>query len=96
MWTNHEYPEADFFAEPLNNLGFAYWSIKDYEQAEIVLMECKDYFPNRAIVYLNLGDLFRDLENKEQAVYHYNAFLESRAGTPEQNQRVQEELKKLN
>jgi tetratricopeptide (TPR) repeat protein len=93
-WLNGPYSTAGPYDEILNNLGFAYHRLKLYKEAEQLLVECKRNFPARKIVYLNLADLYRDMQNRPAAVQHYQQFL--RLGVSEaQRAYAQAELKKL-
>jgi lipopolysaccharide biosynthesis regulator YciM len=63
--------------EILNNLGFAYYKIKDFRKSEKLLLECRKNFPNRAVVSLNLADLYRDDGQVSEAIKYYQTFLQS-------------------
>jgi tetratricopeptide (TPR) repeat protein len=76
-WQNGPYATAGPMHEILNNLGFAYYKIKDFRKSEKILLECKKAFPDRAIVSLNLADLYRDDGQVSEAIKYYEAFLES-------------------
>jgi tetratricopeptide (TPR) repeat protein len=93
-WKNGAFPRAGAPDEVLNNLGFAYWKLKMYDEAEQILLECKQNFPARKMVYLNLGDLYRDMKNKQEAIAHYQEFLKLGA-TELQKKYVNAEIAKL-
>lgn len=74
-WRHGAFPKAGNPDEMLNNLGFAYWKLKMYPEAEHILLECKKNFPQRKSVYLNLADLYRDMKKKKEAIIHYQQFI---------------------
>lgn len=76
-WQNGPYATAGPMDEILNNLGFAYYKIKDFRKSEKVLLDCKKGFPNRAVVDLNLADLYRDDGQVSEAIKYYQTFLQS-------------------
>jgi tetratricopeptide (TPR) repeat protein len=93
-WLNGPYSTAGPYDEILNNLGFAYHRLKLYKPAEQVLLECKRHFPARKIVYLNLADLYRDMQNRPAARQYYQQFLRLDVSEA-QRAYAQAELKKL-
>lgn len=76
IWQNGPYATAGPMDEVLNNLGFAYYKIKDFGKAERLLLACKQNFPDRALVNLNLADLYRDEGQISEAVKYYQIFLQ--------------------
>lgn len=74
-WQNGPYATAGPMDEVLNNLGFAYYKQKDFRRAEQLFLACKQNFPNRAIVQLNLADLYRDDGQISEAIKYYQTFL---------------------
>lgn len=76
-WQNGPYATAGPMDEILNNLGFAYYKIKDFRKSEKLLLECRKNFPNRAVVNLNLADLYRDDGQVSEAIKYYQTFLQS-------------------
>lgn len=93
-WKHGAFPRVGVPDEVLNNLGFAYWKLKMYAEAEQILVECKQNFPARKMVYLNLGDLYRDMKKKQEALAHYQQFLKLGA-TAQQQKYVNTEITKL-
>lgn len=75
QWRHGAFPKAGNPDEMLNNLGFAYWKLKMYPEAEQILLECKKNFSQRKSVYLNLADLYRDMKKKREAIIHYQQFI---------------------
>ncbi len=69
---NGNYATEGKIDEFMNNLGFAYWKAKRHKEAEKVLLECLTRFPSRHVLYINLGDLYRDMKNKEKAMTYYS------------------------
>lgn len=93
-WLHGAFPRAGTPDEVLNNLGFAYWKLKMYPEAEKILLECKKNFPQRKSVYLNLGDLYRDMKRKKEAILHYELFI-AIGVTQQQQYYASEEIKRL-
>lgn len=92
---NGPFATAGPMDEILNNLGFAYYKIKDFRKAEQILLECKRDFPDRAIVNLNLADLYRDDGQLSEAVKYYRAFLQFPNLTPQQIAYARQQLEVL-
>ncbi len=69
----------DLWAEILNNLGFALWSHKEWSQAQAVLDDCLTLLTatghERNVLYLNRGDLLRDMGKGPEAINAYRSFL---------------------
>ncbi len=84
-WRHGAFPKAGNPQEMLNNLGFAYWKLKMYAEAEKILVECKKNFPQRKSVYVNLGDLYRDMKKKSEAIAHYQQFISLGVTDPQKN-----------
>ncbi|NTX14467.1 tetratricopeptide repeat protein [Myxococcus sp. CA056] len=88
----------DLWAEILNNLGFALWSHKEWFQAQAVLDDCLALLTatghERDVLYLNRGDLFRDMGKGPEAINAYRSFL-LRKSTAAQRKYVERELRKL-
>ena len=80
--------------EYLNNLGFAYWKTKQYDKSEKILLECLQRFPNRHVLYINLGDLYRDMGKKAEAKKYYDKAVKSSLGR-KQRKYAKSESKKL-
>lgn len=80
--------------EFMNNLGFAYWKNKQYKEAEPVLLECYTRFPQREVLLINLGDLYRDMKNTKQATFYYQKIQTSKL-SKQQKEYATKELKKL-
>ncbi|WP_448520279.1 tetratricopeptide repeat protein [Rhodoflexus sp.] len=76
-WQNGPFATAGPMDEVMNNLGFAYYKIKDFRKAEQLLLECKKNFPNRSIINLNLADLYRDDGQISEAIKYYEVFLQA-------------------
>ncbi len=93
-WKHSIFPKAGAFDEILNNLGFAYWKLNLYPEAEKILLECKKNFPQRKSVYLNLADLYRDMKKKNEAISYYQQFI-NMGITAQQKNYASEEIKKL-
>jgi tetratricopeptide (TPR) repeat protein len=93
-WKYGIFPKAGAFDEILNNLGFAYWKLNMYPEAEKLLLECKKNFPQRKSVYLNLADLYRDMKKKNEAISYYQQFI-NMGVTAQQKNYASEEIKKL-
>ncbi|SFF54899.1 tetratricopeptide repeat protein [Thermoflexibacter ruber] len=93
-WKHGAFPKAGAVDEVLNNLGFAYWKLNMYPEAEKILLECKKNFPQRKSVYLNLADLYRDMKKKNEAVFHYQQFI-NMGVTELQKNYASKEIKKL-
>ncbi len=80
--------------EYLNNLGFAYWKTKQYSKSEKILLECLQRFPNRHVLYINLGDLYRDMSKKAEAKKYYEKVATSSLSR-KQKRYAKNQLKKL-
>ncbi len=93
-WLNGPYARAGPYDEILNNLGFAYHRLKLYREAEKILLQCKQSYPARKIVYLNLADLYRDVRNKPLASAYYRRFIAFSPYGPQRSY-AEGELKKL-
>lgn len=93
-WLHGAFPRAGNPDEVLNNLGFAYWKLKMYAEAEKILLECKKNFPQRKAVYVNLGDLYRDMKRKKDAILHYEQFI-ALGVTQQQQYYASGEIKRL-
>jgi tetratricopeptide (TPR) repeat protein len=93
-WLHGPFPKAGKVEEVLNNLGFAYWKLKMYPEAEKILLECKKNYPQRKSVYVNLGDLYRDLKRKNEAILYYQQFINMGVSEQQKNY-ANAEIKKL-
>lgn len=91
---NGSYATEGNIDEFMNNLGFAYWKIGKYPEAEKILLECAMRFPNRYAVYVNLADVYRDMKNKTQAITYYTKIMQLPT-TAKQKEYAKAELKKL-
>jgi len=77
------------------NLGVLYTQNKDYETAVAEFKKTLGYNPNAARAHYNLGILFDDyFKDKENARYHYRAFLELQSNSDD-TESVREWLKNL-
>lgn len=70
-------------SEALNNLGFAYYKLalktrsgEHFRLAQMYLDQAIEVDPKRWVAYLNLGDLFVELDRPESAVENYKKLLE--------------------
>ncbi len=94
QWRHGAFPKAGNPDEMLNNLGFAYWKLKLYAEAEQILLECKKNFPQRKSVYVNLADVYRDMKKKKEAIIHYQQFI-ALGATEQQKVYANAEIEKL-
>ncbi len=69
------YAFAGPWDEILNNLGYAYWVQGLFSDAESALVACKSLAPKRPVLYMNLGDLYRDMGRVDDARAAYEMFL---------------------
>ncbi|MGE4490320.1 MAG: tetratricopeptide repeat protein [Kiritimatiellales bacterium] len=60
------------------NLGAAYIGSKDYEKAERVLQEALKLQPENPICHINLAILYRKMDRANQAVYHFEKYIDLR------------------
>lgn len=91
---NGPYATEGKIDEFMNNLGFAYWKNKQYKEAEAVLLECYTRFPQREVLLINLGDLYRDMNNIAKATTYYQKIQTSKL-SKKQKDYATGELKKL-
>lgn len=70
-------------SDALNNLGFAYYKLglktrseEHFHLAQMYLEQTTEVDPARWVAYLNLGDLFVELDWPERAVENYKKLLE--------------------
>lgn len=98
MW-EQLYARGDYqspgFADVCNNLGFAYWTVREFKKAEEVLLDCEKSFPARSTIQLNLGDVYRDTGRAKEAMERYQHFLEMEGGTPAQRSAAEKSLERL-
>jgi tetratricopeptide (TPR) repeat protein len=94
QWLHSAFPKAGNPDEMLNNLGFAYWKLKMYVEAEKILLECKKNFPQRKAVYINLADVYRDMKKKKEAIAYYQQFINLEV-SEQQKRYATTELEKL-
>ena len=61
--------------ESANNQAFALEKIGANEESKILLEEITSQFPDRIVAYLNLGDVFWKLNEKDKAKENYNQYI---------------------
>jgi tetratricopeptide (TPR) repeat protein len=57
-------------------LGIAYGSIGSYEEAQAIMEEGLDIYPDSVLLHLGLGGLFADMEDCEQAIVEFEWVLD--------------------
>ncbi|QHI68870.1 tetratricopeptide repeat protein [Tichowtungia aerotolerans] len=64
--------------ETINNLGTAYIGTKDYDAAEKYLKRALELQPESPICHKNLAVLYRDMERNDDAMFHFEKYLDLR------------------
>jgi len=58
-----------------NNIAYYLEKAKAYKESAYLLEKILEKFPNRTVAYLNLGDAYWGLENKEKAKEAYQTYI---------------------
>jgi predicted Zn-dependent protease len=67
--------EEDNF-DTANSLGAAYTGAEEYEKAEKHLKRAHDLQPENPVCYKNLAELYRKMKRDNDAVYHFEKYLD--------------------
>ena len=60
----------------LNDMGFFKEQAKEYDKALLILEPIANKYPNRAVVFLNLGDAYAGLNQTDKARAAYQRYVE--------------------
>ena len=83
------------FGDVCNNLGFAYWTLREFKKAEEVLLRLREILPGALHDSAQPGRRLPRHRPPKEAMERYQHFLEMEGGTPAQRKAAEKSLERL-